>query len=289
MDEELIAAARRIERQTGIGAAALLAVATVETNAVTHAVFSGRREPLIRFEGHYFDRLLDERGRRSARAAGLASPKAGAVRNPAAQAARWRMLDRAAAIDPGAAYAATSWGLGQVMGIHWQTLGFDSPVAMAAEARRSVDGQFRVLAKFLAIGRLDRLLESGAYAAFARRYNGPGYLRNAYDTKIEKALKAARKRLALAPGKAPAPMLKRAFGWFGAEPAVSFEPGDGTPGQTGTVSKGWLRRPAMLSTGLSWLIHLLCTPRRTRSFLISTARSSRSATIRPRSGSSPPS
>ena len=176
MDEELVAAARRIERDTGIAAAVMLAVARVETNAVAYAAFAGRREPLIRFEGHYFDRLLDEGRRLKARAQGLASPKAGAVRNPTGQAARWQLLDRAAAIDADAAYASTSWGLGQVMGAHWKALGYASPKAMAAEARRSVEGQLQILAKFLAIGRLDRLLESGAYAGFARRYNGPGYL-----------------------------------------------------------------------------------------------------------------
>lgn len=53
---DVVAAARRVEALTGLPAAVLLAVATVETAGVAYAEFEGRREPLIRFEGHYFDR-----------------------------------------------------------------------------------------------------------------------------------------------------------------------------------------------------------------------------------------
>ena len=193
---EVVAAARAVEALSGVPAVVLLAVATVETNGVAYAVFAGRREPLIRFEGHYFDRLLSGDRRLSARAAGLADPKAGAVRNPLAQAARWSLLDRAAAIDPAAAFAATSWGLGQVMGAHWKRLGYASPEAMAAEARRSAEGQFTIMATFLKHERLDALLPSQDYAAFARRYNGPAYRRNGYDRKIKAAFAAAVRQLA---------------------------------------------------------------------------------------------
>ena len=107
---DVVAAARKVEASSGVPAAVLLAVAIVETNAVAYAEFSGRREPLIRFEGHYFDRLLDPDRRARARAAGLADPKVGGVKNPLAQVARWRLLDRAAAIDPAAAFAARPGG-----------------------------------------------------------------------------------------------------------------------------------------------------------------------------------
>ncbi|BDA86070.1 peptidoglycan-binding protein [Aureimonas sp. SA4125] len=195
LNAEVILAARKTETSTGVTAAVLLAIATVETNGVAYAAFDGRREPLIRFEGHYFDRLLEGRQREGARAAGLADPRAGAVRNPLAQAARWRILDRAAAIDPAAAFAATSWGLGQVMGAHWRRLGYGSPQAMAAEARQSAEGQFAIMARFLKEECLEALLPALDFAAFARRYNGPAYRRNGYDRKIKAAYAIARRRL----------------------------------------------------------------------------------------------
>ena len=196
VDRMVLAAARRAGEATGVDPAVLLAVALVETRAVALAVFDGRAEPLIRFEGHYFDRLLAEPARQRARAGGLAHPRAGAVANPAAQSARWRLFERAAAIDDAAAIAATSWGLCQVMGAHWQALGYDSPAALRQAARTSADGQFTLGARFLKLGHLDRRLADGDHAGFARRYNGPAYKRNRYDEKIAAAWREAGRLLA---------------------------------------------------------------------------------------------
>ena len=88
----------KVASDAGMEPAALLAVAEVETGGVAFATVDGRQEPLIRFEGHYFDRRLSAEDRVVARAAGLASPQAGAIANPSSQAARWRMLERAAAM-----------------------------------------------------------------------------------------------------------------------------------------------------------------------------------------------
>ncbi|HEX2020187.1 MAG TPA: N-acetylmuramidase domain-containing protein [Aurantimonas sp.] len=200
VDKMVLAAARRAGEASGVDPAVLLAVALVETRGVALAKVDGRAEPLIRFEGHHFDRLLAAPARQRARAEGLASPRAGAVANPAAQEARWRLFERAAAIDAAAAISATSWGLCQVMGGHWQALGYGSAEALREAARASVDGQFAIGARFLKLGHLDRRLADGDYAGFARRYNGPAYQRNRYDEKIAAAWRESRRLLA-----APAP------------------------------------------------------------------------------------
>ncbi|MBB3999037.1 N-acetylmuramidase domain-containing protein [Aureimonas pseudogalii] len=192
---EVADAARAVEAREGVAAAVLLAVALVETNARATARVGERDEPLIRFEGHYFDRLLAEPARRIARTAGLSHPKAGRIRNPAGQEARWRLLARAEAIDPEAAFAATSWGLGQVMGAHWQRLGFRSAADLAVMARGSAEGQLTIAARFLKLGHLADRLVSGDAAGFARLYNGPRYAENAYHTKIAAAYRAARRAL----------------------------------------------------------------------------------------------
>ena len=193
---DVLEAARRVGAAEGTQPAALLAVAIVETRAVPLAHFDGRSEPLIRFEGHYYDRLLPKAERARARALGLASPKAGAVRNPASQPGRWRLFDRAAAIDPEAAAGAVSWGLCQVMGAHWKRLGFAGAVDLARTARASPDGQFLIGARFLGIGRLADRLAAGDFAGFARRYNGPAYAQNRYDAKIRAAYREALSMLA---------------------------------------------------------------------------------------------
>jgi hypothetical protein len=183
----MIEAAADAARPLGLAAAHLLAVAEVETGLNAGASVGGRVEPLIRFEGLYFDRRLSGEKLARARAEGLASPTAGAIANPSGQAARWRMLERAAAIDRKAAWESTSWGLGQVMGAHWAWLGYVSVDALAADARAGIAGQFRLMALYIDKASLADTLRRADWQAFARGYNGPAFRRNAYDTKIAAA------------------------------------------------------------------------------------------------------
>jgi hypothetical protein len=187
LDPEIRAALIEVARAFDLDPAALAAVTSVESNLVAHATIDGRPEPLIRFEGHYFDRRLAGRPQAEARAAGLASPTAGVIRNPASQAARWVMLARARAIDARAADESTSWGLGQVMGAHWAWLGFGSVEALVTEARSGAEGQLRLMARYIAKAGLAPALSRRDWPAFARGYNGPGFARNAYDVKLASA------------------------------------------------------------------------------------------------------
>ena len=171
----------------GVEPAALLAIAEVEAAGRAYAVVNGHKEPLIRFEGHYFDRRLPASKRTAARAAGLADPKAGAVKNPASQVARWAMLAKAAAIDHKAAHESVSWGLGQVMGAHWEWLGHSGIDALVAEARSGVGGQISLMARYIDKAGLAATIRRCDWAAFARAYNGPGYKRQGYDRKITEA------------------------------------------------------------------------------------------------------
>jgi murein L,D-transpeptidase YcbB/YkuD len=167
--------------------AALLAVAEVESGGTAFADVNGRREPLIRFEAHFFDRRLSDRKRAVAREKGLAAPVAGAIANPRTQAARWRMLEQAASIDAKAAYESVSWGLGQVMGAHWAWLGYADVDALVAAARSGVAGQVRIMMQYIDKAGLRDALRKHDWAGFARSYNGPAYKRNAYDAKLAAA------------------------------------------------------------------------------------------------------
>ena len=176
-----------VAREAGLEPAALLAIAEVESGGRAYAMVKGKREPLIRFEGHYFDRLVDAGNRGQARAKGLASPSMGAVKNPASQAARWALLEDAMAIDRAAALQSVSWGIGQVMGSHWQTLGYGSVEELVAEARSGAGGQVRLMLRFLETNGLIETVRKHDWAAFARAYNGPRYKVYRYDTRIAAA------------------------------------------------------------------------------------------------------
>lgn len=173
----------------GLEPAALLAIAEIESAGQVFAKIDGRNEPLIRFEGHYFDRRLSGAAQERARAEGLASPNAGAVANPRAQAARWQMLERAASIDHQAAYESTSWGLGQVMGSHWQWLGFDDVDALVTEARSGAAGQARLMTRYLDKAGLTSALNDHDWEAVGHGYNGPGFRKNGYHLKLAEAYK----------------------------------------------------------------------------------------------------
>lgn len=177
----------RIANAHSIDPNALKSVVEVESNGVVFAEIEGRQEPVIRFEGHYFDRLVKANRREDARRLGLASSKVGGVKNPSSQKGRWELLSRAMAIDKQAALESVSWGVGQVMGSHWKTLGYQSVVALMDEARRGVDGQVELMVRFIKNANLLGPLNRRDWSGFARGYNGPAYKKNAYDTKMAAA------------------------------------------------------------------------------------------------------
>ncbi len=177
-----------------LDAAALLAVAEVESGGKAFAFVAGRKEPLIRFEGHYFDRLISHSKRQKARRSGLAASGAGVVKNPRSQPERWVLFDKAAQLDRKAAIQSVSWGIGQVMGSHWKNLGYTSPDDLMREARQSVRGQVRLMVRFIQHTGLTAHLQAQDWTGFARRYNGPGYRKNNYDLRMAAAYARHRNR-----------------------------------------------------------------------------------------------
>lgn len=185
--ESVVNEIKQAAQDAGLEPAALLAVTAVESAGQVFALVEGKQEPLIRFEGHYFDRRLNGEQQQQARTQGLASPTAGAIANPKTQPDRWKMLKQAAAIDTQAAYESVSWGLGQVMGAHWQWLGYANVEALVEEARSGAFGQVRLMVRYIEKASLAEALRNHDWPAFAHGYNGPNYKKNNYDEKIADA------------------------------------------------------------------------------------------------------
>lgn len=186
-EDATVRAVAAIAARLNVETAALLAVAEVESGGKAFALVGGRREPLIRWEGHYFDRRLSGKDRAAARAQRLASPLAGAIGNPASQAARWALLDRAILINAEAAYESCSYGVGQVMGAHWRWLGFGAVTDLVNLCRRDVAGQVDVMARFADKAGLAGALRAHDWTTFARGYNGPGFAKYKYDKQMAAA------------------------------------------------------------------------------------------------------
>lgn len=186
-DSATVAAIEKIARAKKVEPAVLEAVAEIESAGQVTARVNGRQEPLIRWEGHYFDQRLTGAERARARAEGLASPKAGGIKNPASQEKRWDIIRRAAKINRQAALESFSIGLGQVMTAHWKALGFDSVEEMIELGRRDAAGQIALMADYCVAFDLIDELQRKDFTAFARGYNGPGFRKNAYHKKMAAA------------------------------------------------------------------------------------------------------
>ena len=186
---EIINEIKKIAPSIQVRWPALAAIVETESAGRTGSMIRGHFEPIIRFEGHYFHRLLKHNPAKLKLAVkeGLAHPKAGRVKNPRSQVNRWEMLRRAIRIDRDAALASVSWGLGQVMGDNWLSLGYNSVQALVNEARSGVGGQIRVMVAFIKVNKLVNKLRALDWAGFANRYNGSGYKKNKYDTKMANA------------------------------------------------------------------------------------------------------
>lgn len=118
---------------------------------------------------------------------GLASPESGRVRNPKTQRERWLLLERAMSIHRQAALESTSWGLGQVMGAHWEWLSYQSIDELVSEARSGIAGQVSLMLNFIDKAGLKVNLQAKDWRDFARRYNGPAFARNQYDSRMAAA------------------------------------------------------------------------------------------------------
>lgn len=170
--------------ELGIQVEKILAFLAVETNGQVYATVYGKQEPLIRWEGHYFKKFL--KGDKLARA--IAQKLAGAykeIKNPSTQAARYDMLERGKKIDYDAAVMSCSWGIGQVMGSHWQKLGYASTHEFETKVRGGFEGQFDAVVAYLSAFGVIPHLKRGDWSAVARLYNGSDYAVNKYDTKMK--------------------------------------------------------------------------------------------------------
>ncbi len=187
MNEELWTAIEESSDRLDVEPAALLAVVEVESAGKYFATVDGKKEPLIRFEGHYFDRRITGSARARARLRGISSPLPGVVKNPVSQTARWNLLNKAIAVNRQAALESTSWGIGQVMGAHWKWLGYESVHELVETARSGLAGQLELMVRYIEKTGLTPALRARNWSTFARGYNGPAYARLGYHIKLAEA------------------------------------------------------------------------------------------------------
>lgn len=177
---------QRAADDLGVAVAVVRAVNEVESRGTG---FLEDERPVILFERHVMYRRLRERGMDAdalaAQHADLVSTKRGGYIGGTAEHAR---LAAASRIHREAAIESCSWGLFQVMGYHWQRLGYTS--AMVFEQFMSLSEAYHLQAfvRFVeADPALHQALRERRWATFARLYNGPAYRENLYDVRLARA------------------------------------------------------------------------------------------------------
>lgn len=183
----------------GVDLAAVMAVNEVESHGEGF-LSSGdcRGAPVILFERHIMWRQLKRQGtdpipHRDVRP-DIVNPDPGGYKGGCAE---HRRLGDAARISRTAAIESASWGLFQIMGFHWGRLGYANADEFALSMISDEGSQLDAFTRFIETDEaLHRSLRRHEWRNFARRYNGPEFEKNDYDTRLASAYRRHGKALA---------------------------------------------------------------------------------------------
>lgn len=171
----------------GVEPAAVKAVVQVESNGSGY-LKDGRVK--ILFERHVFHRLLAAENKAAAAIAREAAPHVcnsipgGYIGGTG----EYPRLSRAMSIAHEIGMQSASWGLFQIMGCNYKQAGFDNIHAFVDAMKESEGRQLMAFAAFVKADKaMLAALQKHDWAGFARRYNGPAYKRNNYDSKLANA------------------------------------------------------------------------------------------------------
>lgn len=173
----------------GIETAALQAIHEVECRG---SGFNPDNTPVILFERHVMrQRLIANKRDFNLRMMLIERPdlcnkSSGAYGLYSAQHGR---LAAAAEYHRESALESCSWGIGQVMGYHWQSLGYTSLQAFINAMYKDEASQLDAMCRYITVNNLVNALKSKDWKAFALGYNGKAYAKNNYDIKLANAYK----------------------------------------------------------------------------------------------------
>lgn len=173
-------------KRLGVPVASIQAVNEVESRG---SGFLENGQPVILFERHVMYQRLCKIGKPAAELAALypdlVNPQRGGYAGGTAEHGR---MASAFQIDSQCALESASWGLFQIMGYHWQALGYSSVDEFVLAMQSGEDEQLDAFVRFIeADPGLHKALNSRNWAEFARRYNGAAYKENRYDVKLASA------------------------------------------------------------------------------------------------------
>ena len=184
-----IAQIQRQAAELGIEPAALQAIHEVECRG---SGFNADNTPVILFERHVMrqrliaGKLFSIAEKMEVKQPNLCSKTSGGYGLYSAQHGR---LAAAAEYHRESALESCSWGIGQVMGYHWKSLGYESLQAFVNAMYKDEASQLDSMCRYIKVNGLINALKNKDWKAFARGYNGPAFAKNSYDVKLANAHK----------------------------------------------------------------------------------------------------
>lgn len=146
--------------------------------------FDRAGRPIILNEPHVFYRNLSGEKRDRAVAEGLAYAKWGMKPYPKTQDERYAWLQAAAKIDPDAAMKACSWGSTQILGENHSMVGYPTVGEMVLAFMDDEENHVEAMVNYILATGIADDMKAERWDTVARIYNGPGYKKNGYHTKM---------------------------------------------------------------------------------------------------------
>lgn len=181
MNKEIIQLTKKVSAKFGFNIAVLLAFIEVETGGKG---FNTDGKIMIQFEPSWFKKN-----------APFAPSGLWSVNKVDVQNKEWLAFNDAFSKSSDGAMKSTSIGLGQIMGFHFERLGFKTVGAMWDHAKESLENQIWQIAKFIDTApKLKQAILDKDWFTIASIYNGTGFIalarkyrREPYNISMKKA------------------------------------------------------------------------------------------------------
>ena len=188
-DSDFIQAAKTLRCDVS----AIRAVAEIESpkGGFLYDDHAGEWRPTVLFERHVmYRRYKDKYGYEKVismvnQYPDVINPKSGGYIGDEAE---HRRIEKARKIDKNIGLESASWGMFQIMGYHWQALGYKSVVDFVMTMSESEGKQLEIFVKFIQANKtLLNAIRAKDFDLFALTYNGPDYRKNNYHVKMARA------------------------------------------------------------------------------------------------------
>lgn len=170
-----------VAKQLGVETAAIKAVVSIEAGSAMKG-FAAPGVPIVNFDASMY-RQYASKAENRAGAKGETVPE-GLTGH---QKSEWTQLINARKSNAQGANMGTFWGMFQIGGFNYKRCGCKSVDEFVKKMSTSELEQLELFAAFIENNGMVKELRAKNWAAFARRYNGPGYAKRGYHTKMANA------------------------------------------------------------------------------------------------------